>query len=367
MSAHVVLIKSKLGKTGGLEKHALRLASAFRERNCNVTLLTSEPPETKFPIDIISLKALKKPAFLHMESFDKAVRKWLEDHPARVIFGLERGRFQTHLRAGTGVHAAYLERRRELESRWKRFSFALNPLHRKILSLEKEAFENPHLKRVFANSHMVKEEILRFYRIDPEKIAVIHNGVEWKEMQEPFSLWPEKKREDSLFHFLFIGNGYRRKGLNLLLLALQKLPTRRFLLSVLGKDKNLLDYVDLSKRLGLEKNVRFLGEQNPLPFYQEADALVIPSWYDPFANVTVEALAMGVQVISSKYNGGHEILTEENGHIIPNLHDTDSFAAVLEKALRSPKTLSSSSRIRGSVSSLDFSLQMKKLIDDCLL
>ena len=58
------------------------------------------------------------------------------------------------------------------------------------------------------------------------------------------------------------------------------------------------------------KSASWSAGGNP-PFYQMADALVIPSFYDPFANVTVEALAMGLFVLSSKHNGGPEILTKK--------------------------------------------------------
>ena len=65
----------------------------------------------------------------------------------------------------------------------------------------------------------------------------------------------------------------------------------------------------LAAKLNIQRRVTFFGPQKEIrPFYQFADALVIPSFYDPFANVTVEALAMGLFVVSSKSNGGHEIL-----------------------------------------------------------
>jgi UDP-glucose:(heptosyl)LPS alpha-1,3-glucosyltransferase len=100
-------------------------------------------------------------------------------------------------------------------------------------------------------------------------------------------------------------------------------------------------------------------------FYQFADAVVIPSLYDPFANVTVEALAMGLFVVSSKSNGGHEILTDKNGAIISNLFNRDSLTFALKEALRHPKTPMQALSIRESVRNLDYSLQTKKLIDSC--
>ncbi len=72
------------------------------------------------------------------------------------------------------------------------------------------------------------------------------------------------------------------------------------------------------------------------PFYQLADALAIPSFYDPFANVTVEALAMGLFVVSSRSNGGFEILDPSKGIIIENLSESRFGSGLFEHRARPP-------------------------------
>jgi UDP-glucose:(heptosyl)LPS alpha-1,3-glucosyltransferase len=221
---------------------------------------------------------------------------------------------------------------------------------------------------------MVRRQILDRFAIDSAKVEVIHNGVEWKEMEKDFKGW-ETGRTASLskwnldpncFHFLFIGNGYLRKGLDPLLEAMARLPNREIHLSVVGKDKRISFYQEKCKKLGLQNRVRFFGPQKEIrPFYQLADALAIPSFYDPFANVTVEALAMGLWVISSKTNGGHEILTPNNGAIIDNLLDVESVKDALLSALSRPKTSLSALAARRSVESFDFSRQLNTLMDAC--
>ncbi|HSX11175.1 MAG TPA: glycosyltransferase family 4 protein [Chlamydiales bacterium] len=369
---HVVLLKSRANSCGGLEKHATRITDAFAARGARVTVLTTGTIDRTGPIAFHAAKTLSWPGFLRMEQFDLFVRNWLKNNSADIVFGMDRNRFQTHIRAGNGVHAAYLESRLLTEGRLKGLLCQLNPLHRKILALEKCAFENPELKKIFTNSQMVKDEILAHYRTDPAKIQVIHNGVEWHEMEPRFAAW-ERDRALSLqkfgldpnrFHILFIGHGYLRKGLDRLLIALSRLRKRNFSLSVIGKDKQLDLYRAKVLQLGLKDHVHFFGPSREVPlFYQLADALAIPSFYDPFANVTVEALAMGLFVISSKHNGGHEILTPENGAIIEDLLDTDAMISALETAFRHRKTALSALSIRQSVQHLDFSNQLRTLID----
>jgi UDP-glucose:(heptosyl)LPS alpha-1,3-glucosyltransferase len=365
----ITLIKSELFKSGGLEKYTWRLARDFCALKVPVTLLTSgqiTPPFQDPLLTIVSLPVSYSLSVFNLLHFDLACANYLKKHRTPVIFSLDRNRFQTHLRAGNGAHAAYLKHRSKQEGLLKRASFALNPLHHVILSLEKTGFEHKGLKLLFANSHMVKQEILRFYNVDPEKIVVVHNGVEWHEMHSSFESWEEGKEkllpksERKAFQFLFIGHNFSRKGLPQLLRALSHIKSEDFQLNIVGKEKNSKAFHQLVKELGLEKKVFFWGPQSKATaFYQSADCVVIPSLYDPFANVTLEALAMGVPVISSKHNGGHEILNSSNGSVIEELEDSRAFAEVLKGALRQPKTVGGALLVRESVKHLDFSEQLK--------
>lgn len=375
--SRVVLLKMGTKSPGGLEKYTKRIACGFAAKGAEVTVLTTGQPQSLigFPqITSHSCQLIRWPSFLRLEQFDRFTQDWLKKEKADVVFGMERNRFQTHLRAGNGVHAAYLKSRLFTEGKLKQVLFQINPLHRKILQLEKEGFEHPGLQKLFTNSHKVKAEILEYYATDPKKIEVVHNGVEWQEMRSAFEEWPQKRSgwfsqlqlDPASFQFLFIANGYRRKGLDLLLKALALLPQKDWQLSIVGKDKRIGFYQELVQKLNLEKQVFFFGLQpKVLPFYQMADCLVIPSFYDPFANVTVEALAMGLFVVSSKENGGSEILKEENGTIIPDLQRVDALVESLQIALQFPKTPDRSSSIRNSVAYLDFSKQLPFLFRAC--
>jgi UDP-glucose:(heptosyl)LPS alpha-1,3-glucosyltransferase len=371
----VVLLKAGSKQPGGLEKYTQRIGSAFVERGAHVTHLSTGlkgncPPGIHFhPFPIKSRLSFRK-----IEQFDLAVQKWLKNHPADLIFGLDRNRIQTHLRAGNGVHAAFLKSRILTEGRAKYYLSLANPLHRKILSIEKESYSHPMLQKIFANSHKVRRELEEHYSVDPAKIEVIHNGIEWNEMEKDFVVWPEAKKsllekhqlDPHLFHLVFIGHGYLRKGLDALLEALAEWTFSDFHLSIIGKEKRMLSYIAKVKKLNKAHQIRFFGPQKTtLPFYQLADALIIPSFYDPFANVTIEALAMGLFVISSKENGGHEILTAQNGTVIENLLDPSSILQSLNLALQHRKTPQSSLSIRQTVRHLDFSHQLTRLIDAC--
>lgn len=374
----VCLLRSNLSHVGGIEKYTLRLAKGFVEKGCEVTILTtgdvSTLPAPCSNFHMTTLGKLSSIGFLRIRQFDQLCKRWLKDHSdIEVVFGMDRNSYQTHIRAGNGVHAAYLKRRLQYESSLKKLSFRFNPLHQMILHYERLSFENPQLIKLFTNSHMVRREVLEHYKIDEQKVQVLHNRVEWHEMQKPFEEWERKREENRVafglsrdsFHFLFIGNGYRRKGLEVLLRSLSTLREYDFQLSVIGKDKTQeIRYFDvLTEQLGLKEKVKFFGvRKDVISFYQVADALVIPSFYDPFANVTVEALAMGLFVVSSSSNGGSEILSSSNGIVVENIFDIGSLVFALKEAMRYPKTSGRSLTIRNSVKHLDFSLcQLKDI------
>lgn len=370
----IVLLKSRLDKQGGAEKYTWRLSDAFLKQGCLVTLLTSGalPLQKKDPrLTIHSLQSKKWLSVSSVRAFDAFCHKHLAHKPS-PIFGLDRNTFQTHIRASNGVHAAYLNHRKRVDSPLKSLSFHLNPLHRTLLAIEKASFTHSALERLIVNSHLVKNEVLEYYNVLSSKIDVVHNGVEWKEKETPFASWDHSKEAQchlrylnkEAFHFLFLGHNFHRKGLTPLLNGLSLLQDENIHLSIVGKDKNEAAFRQKAKKLGLEKRVHFWGpSQDPTPFFQLADALVIPSTYDPFANVTVEALAMGVYVVSSKTNGGHEVLTQESGCTIEKLTDAESVASSLKEALNHKKTKASASAIRASVEHLDFSKQLSRITE----
>ena len=374
----VTILKSRLNQIGGLEKYTWEIVKGFCQAKCAVTLLTTQkvnPPFSSPSLRIVSFPIDYRLSYLNVLQFDLACQRFIEKNPTDIVFSLDRNSFQTHMRAGNGSHAAYLKDRSQAEGFFKELSFRFNPLHRNILRIEKKGFENRALQKLFTNSHMVKNQILDLYEIDPKKIEVVHNGVEWSQMQTDFNEW-EEKREQLLakhdldpqkYQLLFVGNNYRRKGLKNVLKALPLLPKGEVQLLVIGKDKNAKYFKEMAGSLHLNTSVRFLGKHDGIrEFYQMADALIIPSSYDPFANVTVEALAMGLYVISSKNNGGHEVLTPHSGHVIEPCTDPQNIALSIKKALSYRKTPSSSVQIRDSVAHLDFSNQIRLIINSTL-
>lgn len=364
----ILILKYDFNPSGGLEKQALFIARALQENGFSVSILTTKPKtELDLKIDFHFIKRFPFFSFLRSIYWQYKTTQFIKKNSPSIVLGLDRTINQTHIRAGNGVHKAFLNLRKR-KNFFQKISLRLNPLHLFLLYVEKKAFTNPLLKKIIVNSRMVKEELFKYYKIDEKKIEVIHNGVEWKNHEEDFLKGFEKK--DSLLnkynfknthHFLFCGNGYDRKGLALLLKA-ASLIKKDFHISIVGKDKEINKYQKMARELKLEEKTTFFGYQNNLILlYQICDTFVLPTYYDPFANTSLEALSFGIFNITSKTNGASEIINEENGIILERL-DEEHLSDALNRALDHPKTYKSAIKIRNSVKHLDLENQLNKFV-----
>lgn len=218
-------------------------------------------------------------------------------------------------RAGDGVHRRWLEIRRETAAPWDAFGMALNPYHRYVCRAEKAMFEHPRLRAVICNSKMVREEIRRGFRVAPEKLHVIYNGVDLEHFHPRERVRRRGAARAELgcqprdTVFLFVGSGFERKGLAAAIDALAAASNESFWLVIAGRDRHLERFQQHARRAGVERRTRFVGGQEDVrPLYAAADCFILPSRYDPFPNTALEALAMGLPAIVSSRCGAAEVI-----------------------------------------------------------
>lgn len=139
----ITFFKRNLSAIGGGEKYTLEIAKAFAKSGYTVRLISGEPPPPSFSFaETISL-SLRGSSSQKMEQFDRFCSLFAKKHPDEIHFSLDRTSIQTYLRAGDGVHASYLERRKSAEGVGKRTFSWVNSFHRSVRKLEKKAFESP--------------------------------------------------------------------------------------------------------------------------------------------------------------------------------------------------------------------------------
>jgi glycosyltransferase involved in cell wall biosynthesis len=135
---------------------------------------------------------------------------------------------------------------------------------------------------------------------------------------------------------LFVGNDYRKKGLEGLLRALAQLP-EEVVLAVVGNAAHIPEFRALADKLKLGARVFFLGGLKDVsPAYEAADALVHPTFEDTFAMVVLEAMAHGLPVVVSgpKHCGIAGLLAHgANALLLDDPRDADELARVLGELL----------------------------------
>ena len=187
------------------------------------------------------------------------------------------------------------------------------------MQAERAMYQAPELKAVICNAEMVKQEIIEDFSIPANKIHVIYNAIDSSRFVPANDELRAKLRNEmtipqNAVTLVFVGSGFERKGLASAIRAIAN--TDRYLV-VVGQDKADKQYQELAQSLGCQNRVRFMGMQkNTLPFYQAVDGLLLPTLYDPFPNVILEAMACGLPVITSHTCGGAEFITTgQNGYV----------------------------------------------------
>lgn len=240
--------------------------------------------------------------------FSRRVDALLRGRPG-VILNLERGPDCDIYRAGDGVHLRWRALRFGSSPAWM-----ANPLHWLYPRLEAKTVHSARF--VVANSQMVRREMGRYYPWAVHKLRVVPNGFDPRVFYADRSVVARIKASLDLPEtgrfFLFVGSGWRRKGLGRALELVAEYnrslgpADSRGVLAVIGKGDRQ-EYAGRIRRLNLETDVRFLGPRPDVStYYQAADAFILPTLYDPFANACLEALACGCPVVTTKNNGACE-------------------------------------------------------------
>jgi UDP-glucose:(heptosyl)LPS alpha-1,3-glucosyltransferase len=295
----------------------------------------AEHRDEEYPgIDFHSVKTVPFPKSLRLLSFAIRATKEIENGNYDIKLGVGNTLKANILQPHGGVHWAWFWRSLRVYDHlilWtiKFLGRILSPKQWVSGWIEDAPYRGRDLSKIVAISDMVKQDIIRWYRIPEERIHVVYNGVDIERFHPRNRQYREEIRKrhgmGDEFIILFVSNNFRMKGLGFLIKTLAKIrkgDSPPFKLLILGRDHRH-SYLRLAREMGITEETIFAGSTSePEKYYGAADLLVHPTFYDACSLTVLEALASGLPVITTHYNGASGIITQgREGFVISDPRD----------------------------------------------
>jgi len=312
---NLTFIKARKNKLNQTKTYLARLTSELKKISCSSKIIHSKSSK-------------KIPAWLRVLLFNRKLLK--KKRKNDLYFSFEQISSADIYRANNGVYKTLLA---------VEHKSCLNPLHKIKLNLEKKCLENASL--VIASSNMVKNDIIKTYSTEEEKIKVLYNGIILGDSKYNFSF----SRLNKEFHInendhivLFVGNSFKKNGVKEFLEIFSKLEDKNTKAFVVGKEKKLSLYEKIAKKLNIANRVYFTGQrQDVRDFHVVCDIFLFPTAYEPFGDIILEAMNCKSVVITTKNCGASEILSHKD--LLMNASDDFSIITKIDKLLANPLEL----------------------------
>jgi UDP-glucose:(heptosyl)LPS alpha-1,3-glucosyltransferase len=298
---------------GGTERDLIVTAQCLAAAGHDLTIYTAEARGAPGPWRVVQVGSRWPGGPFRLMRFAWDAPAKARRDGAELVLSFARAVGADVLRSGGGAHGAYLRAAQRWRGNWAAAAMRLRPYHRAQIIAERAAFKSPALRRVIAVSQMVRGQLIDEFGLEPQRAVTLYNGVDLERFRpaslaERASFRRAYEVETGAPVVAFVGHGFARKGLGPLLEAWPSVKSHPFLL-VAGTDRSALRYIRMAHRLGIGSRVRFLGAVSRIDqLFLAADAFALPSFFEPFGNVAMEAMAAGLGVMVSAQCGVSELL-----------------------------------------------------------
>lgn len=234
------------------------------------------------------------------------------------------------------INAAHFVHSGWLKSEYNEFVFSVKGIYQRFYTylnskLERMAFGRS--ESIVAVSSRIFGELIQI-NIDKGRVHVVHNGVDEEEFKPGASDRIKLGLPDNKVIVLFVGDiATDRKNLGLVMRAAIDLPEVH--LVVVGDDRKT-PFVAEAQRLGIASRVQFMGFRRDVgDLMRASDIFVLPSRYEPWGLVVVEAMATGLPVIVSKNVGAAEIIKDGEGIVLEDPNNVEQLNQALRRLVSS--------------------------------
>ncbi|MDA9557614.1 glycosyltransferase family 4 protein [Vibrio sp.] len=354
----IALVHMRHAHSGGTELFLNKLSHYLAEKGEDVTIICRTHVETSHPnIKFVVLGGVTLGKAHRIWKFAKDVEKHVAKSAYDFVYGL--GKTWTHdmLRIGGGTRMHLVNLIRQGKPNLK---------DKVAIAIERRSMARGAYQHIIANSHKSALEIQEAYHVPSDDISVIHNFVDTKRftrITDPSVLQQHRDAiglDASLPTFIFLGTGYKRKGLISVLNAFAKLSFKANLI-IAGRESQLADYQQKAKELHIADACYFLGEKgNPELYFSLADCYVFPTQYEPFGFTVIEALSCGIPVITTDQCGAKEVINDKVSTILPKGFAIDSLTDAMSSWVNHQDKISLAQQCRDTALKLDVDVVLEE-------
>jgi glycogen synthase len=192
--------------------------------------------------------------------------------------------------------------------------------------------------RVIAVSEQMGADITAHFRVDPDRVVVIHNGVDAEAFARTAGSEALARHGVRAPYALFVGRISEQKGIFQLLEAARGLPAGVQLV-LCASSPDTPDRVEAAV-VG-RPEIRWINAMLPVPevvqLYSHAAVFVCPSIYEPFGLINLEAMACGTPVVASRVGGIPEVVVDGETGWLVEPGEPAALGAALRRALADPE------------------------------
>ncbi len=223
--------------------------------------------------------------------------------------------------------------------------YRLTPRARQFLRMERAVFAPESKTQVLLISAAEAQVYRRYYNTQSGRMHLLPPGIRRDRiMPDDYAFRRESFRRqqswsDSQHNIVFIGSGFRTKGLDRALRACAALDKSGadWQLHILGQDKSE-PFAALAKELGISERIDFLGGvDNVVDYLWSADVLLHPAYRENTGTVLLEAMVAGLPVVTTEACGyAHYVQDADMGEVVSHPFDQELLDAALQRVLTIP-------------------------------
>jgi UDP-glucose:(heptosyl)LPS alpha-1,3-glucosyltransferase len=319
----VTIVAHEVGTPGGMERQLAELATGLLSRGRQVTVVARECRLEPHPdLEWVRVRGPRRPFSLWYPWFFilasvvlRRRARGLVHTTGAIVFS--RADVSTVHFCHRAFQARGRVRRGVRRSRWYRLNAVVAGEMSRLA--ERYCYRPTRTRHLVAVSDGVARELVEFFPSMAGAVSVIPNGVDTRAFAPNEDVRTRVRAElgipDSDLVALFVGGEWDRKGLRYAIEAVGQVPAWR--LVVVGPG-DIDHYSDIARNSGSNDQVVFVGRKSDTaPYYAAADAFVMPTAYEAFPLVTLEAAAAGLPLLVSRVSGVEELIVAgENGWFI---------------------------------------------------